>query len=178
MSHHVKSLLAVCDQLIHKPTNVCSKSHDEHIHTITANAHGSVKEFSADLETRLFYTHTKHNISIHLYKNLSEGYFFTNVTDPTTRNILAGYPDVVRQHDLHCRVPMHPGDISLGFDNSLLSHQVNTNHSFLTYGALIKDVGEKCFVTGTSTDEYKDNRLLLATADDLEKILSYLESLL
>ena len=39
-------------------------------------------------------------------------------------------------------------------------------------------MGEKCFVTGTFSDVHSDKRLLMATADDLEKILSYLESLL
>lgn len=109
---------------------------------------------------------------------MSAGYSFNNVTDYGTINVLAKYPDVIQERDMHCRVPMHPWDVSIGFDGSPLSDEVNTNHSFLSYGALIKNMGEKCFVTGTFSDVHSDKRLLMATADDLEKILSYLESLL
>jgi len=108
MSHDIKSILTVCDQLIHKPTNVFSKNHNQHIHTISTNADSSKEEYAADLKTTLFYTNTKHKLSVHLYKILTDGYSFNDVTDYATRDVLTSYPDVVREHQTHCRVPMHP----------------------------------------------------------------------
>ena len=178
MSNLSKSIVAVCHQLIEKPTNSKVKKNKEYHKALEESKINPDTNQEIVLESRkdLFYVNVKNNICITLYKELSMDQQFTDIDKNILKNLDKSKQVIESEWWLH--IAMQSWDIEINFNDTPLSEKISEHKYLSKYGAILKwndSFIKRSSPWGRDRDCYT---LIEATQEDLKEILIWLTGLL